>query len=168
MLDLPGRTVVTLPGFHWVAGMLVNVPWPDPKAPFYAFRITEALPTMVIAYDTTDRNPVKWWLADDGWRVAVAEDAASGGGPHARLWKPVPITRYASPKHWWLDLDDTATGGCLVGMLPLHGSETGVYRHGRHWRVRCNGLYAGATLGEASARALINIDKCKLQETPCP
>lgn len=59
------------------------------------------------------------------------------------------------------DLTDDATGGCLLSLLPLgsRGDEDCAYRVARHWRVRLGGLYAGATLGEACAKALISLSE---------
>ena len=58
------------------------------------------------------------------------------------------------------DLADMAMAGVLLGMLPMRqragGDDDGCWPHGRHWRVRFDGrLYAGATLGEAVAKALL-------------
>ena len=99
--------------------MLVSVPWPDPLAPSYDFRVISASATDVIAYDESDRNPARWRKASDGWRVAIAEDATADdeSGPHTRLWKPVPITQYAPPPKWSPLFADPATLGCLLALV---------------------------------------------------
>jgi len=61
---------------------------------------------------------------------------------------------------WWLPvLDDAATAGVLLAMLHLsQATDDAVWPHGRHWRVRLGGgLYAGPTLGEAAASALLSL-----------
>lgn len=59
-------------------------------------------------------NVVRYTERPDGWVVAVSrvepEDEDS-------LWCADPITHHASPRTWALDLDDSATVGCLEGIL---------------------------------------------------
>lgn len=61
------------------------------------------------------------------------------------------------------DLTDDATGGVLLGWLSGMGALPDVCRDETHWIVDYHGSatrYAGNTLAEACARALIAVGRC--------
>jgi len=85
------------------------------------------------------------------WLTDLAERVTGGGPPHADNAYP--------------DLTDAATGGVLLGMLPVVGTTVDWWDvlEGDTIVVYCrvcigDGLYVGSTIGEACARALLALE----------
>ena len=106
-------------------------------------------------------------LSACGWRVLMTLgpiiDASAGCSGEVARFRGDDVIRNAldveAPSTWSPDLTDDATGGCLMALLGPTWSARRVLVDLWHVTDGTRTFYAGKTLAEAAARALVAIGR---------